>query len=178
MKVKTLAQALKYVERVKICTVMSSKSAKVASLWDAVDLPDDDGQTKWGQRVEAIWRWKNELPHKYPDRVFYGKLPGGLAALMTVDYLRNTHYPDHHRPVATCRPLAQEVYKLIRRNSGATTAALRKEAVSLCDCSKSQFDTALKQLQTTLNVARVNSAPMEPDAWVPFTEMYMDITKA
>ncbi|HBE70553.1 MAG TPA: hypothetical protein DDW52_20600 [Planctomycetaceae bacterium] len=178
MHVRTLSQALKYVEKVKICTVMSSKSAELASLWDAVDLPDDEGETKWGRRVEAIWRWKNELPHKYPDRIFYGKLPGGLAALMTIAYLRDTHYPSHHQSVEACRPLAQDVFTLIRRSSGATTAAIRREAIELYGCTKSQFDTALKQLQTTLNVARVNSAPMEPDAWVPFTEMYIDVLQA
>jgi hypothetical protein len=35
----------------------------------------------------------------YPEEIFYGKIPGGRAALMSMDYLRVEHYPKHHRPL-------------------------------------------------------------------------------
>jgi hypothetical protein len=73
-----------------------------------VDLPDrQPGEKGWGQKVVAIWRWKNELPAIYPEVIFYGKIPAGRAALMSMDYLRVEHYPKHHRPLMECSALAQ-----------------------------------------------------------------------
>jgi hypothetical protein len=42
-------------------------------------------------------------------------------------------------------------------------------------CTKSQFDTALKNLQITMNIARLNGPQIEKDTWVSFREMYLDI---
>lgn len=176
--VKTLKQAKRFVEKVKICTLFSDKIEGVRSLWDAVDLPEKGGgRSKWGARVEAVWTWKNELPEKFPDCIFYGKLPGGHAALMTLAYLRDTHYPAASKPPEACSELAQQVYEIIRRSSG-TTAEIRKQAIAQHACTKSRFDTALKQLQTTLNIARVPAPAHSNDSWVPFSELYLDIAQA
>ncbi|MCC5024237.1 MAG: hypothetical protein J6386_16245 [Candidatus Synoicihabitans palmerolidicus] len=114
-------------------------------MWDAVDLPTDGGgKTKWGARVEAIWAWKNELPAAFPDDIFYGKIPGGLAVLMAMSHLRETHYPAHHRPVFSCNDLAQKVYEIIRNNP-SSTAEIRAAAIERHGGTKSRFDTALKQ---------------------------------
>jgi hypothetical protein len=42
-------------------------------------------------------------------------------------------------------------------------------------CSKSQFDTALKNLQISLNIARSNDPAIERDTWLKFQELYPDI---
>ena len=42
-------------------------------------------------------------------------------------------------------------------------------------CSKSQFDTALKNLQISLNVVRANDPTIERDTWLPFQELYPGI---
>ena len=116
------------------------------SLWDVVDLPEEGGgRTKWGAKVEAIWAWKNELPETYPDEIYYGKIPGGHAALMTIDYLVESHYVKAHKPVEACSELAQGVYELVKVNSG-TTGTLRDEAMSRFGCTKSRFDTCLKAI--------------------------------
>lgn len=173
--VKTLKGALRFVESVQVCTLFSDKVDGIPALWDAVDLPENSGgRTKWGAKVEAVWAWKNELPEKFPERIFYGKLPGGHAALMTLSYLRDTHYPATWKPVAKCSELAQQVYDIVRRNSG-TTGEIRKEAMAQYGCTKSRFDTALKQLQITLNIARTNEPATANDRWVPFREMYVDL---
>jgi hypothetical protein len=176
-QVRTLTGALKFIQSVELCTLFSDKVEGIPSLWDAVDLPEEGGgQTKWGAKVEAIWAWKNELPEKYPAAVFYGKLPGGHAALMTLSYLRDTHYPSTWKPVSECSELAQQVYEIIRRNP-ATTGEIRKEAIALHGCTKSRFDTALKQLQITLNIARLNEPGLTNDTWLPFHEIYPDLAK-
>ena len=173
--VKTLEEALEFVQSVGICTIFADRADGIPSLWEAVDLPDRrGGRTKWGAKVEAVWTWKNELPEMYPDDVYYGKIPGGHAALMTMDYLRETHYAKTHQSVESCSELARQVFDLIRINPN-TTGELRREAMSLYGCTKSRFDTALKQLQVTLNIVRSNDADSKNDTWIPFSEAYLDI---
>ena len=177
MIVKTLEEALEFVESVDMCTIFSGKVKGVPALWDVVDLPENGGgRTKWGAKVEAVWAWKNALPETYPDDIFYGKLPGGHAVFMTIDYLVGTHYPKAYKPVEACSELAQQVYEIIRLNPN-TTGELRKEAMSLYGCSKSQFDTALKQLQVTLNIVRSNEPGLKNDTWIPFSEVYLDLVE-
>ena len=60
-----------------------------------MDLPEKQpGEKGWGPKISAVWRWKNQLPAHYPREIFYGKMKGGAAVLMTLDYLRNHHYPN------------------------------------------------------------------------------------
>ena len=42
-------------------------------------------------------------------------------------------------------------------------------------CTKSRFDTALKNLQISLNVVRSNDPTIERDTWLAFQEQYPDI---
>lgn len=174
-KVKTLEQALEFVLQVKVCLIFGSKTSHLPSLWDVVDLPGRmPGRKGWGQKVEAIWAWKNELPAEFPDEIFYGKLAGGLAVLMSVAHLRNIHYPSHHRAITECSSLAQRAMTLIR-SEPQTTAELRKALSPTGALSKSKIESALVELQVTLNIARSNDANLKRDTWLPFAEQYPDV---
>jgi hypothetical protein len=174
-KIKTLLQARAFVSKVKTCLIFGSKKSTLPSLWDVVDLPDRvPGQKGWGKKIEAIWAWKNELPALFPDEIFYGKLPSGLAVLMDIDYLRTTHYQEHHRDVSGCSPLARKVFALIRSEPHTTTEL--RNAVSPSDAiSKSKIESALVELQVTLNIVRSNAPNVKRDLWLPFSEQYPDI---
>jgi len=175
MKVKTLEQACRFVIKERICTVFAGSSKTLKSLWDAVDLPDKQpGETGWGAKVGAVWSWKNQLPAQYPSEIFYGKMKGGSAVLMTVDYLHDCHYPQCHQEIHKCRPLAQQIFELICQAPYETTA-LRRESIERFACTKSQFDTALVELQVTLNIVRSNEPGIDRDTWLPFQEIYLDI---
>lgn len=169
--VTTLEEAYEYVQEVKLCTIYSRSVKGTPSLWEAVDLPDTGGATKWGARMEAVWTWKNELPAVYPDDIFYGKIAGGHAVLMAMDHLRAEHYPRFHKPVAQCGALARDVFEIIRLSPGET-AQIRQEAMERSGCTQSRFETALKQLQVTLNIARSNEPDVKKDLWLPFLELY------
>jgi hypothetical protein len=177
MKVKTLEQARRFVIQARICTVFPELSKTMKSLWDAVDLPEKQpGGKGWGPKISAVWTWKNELPACYPKEIFYGKTKGGAAVLMTLDHLRDKHYPQFHRDIGSCRRLAQQIYELIRFDSCETTE-LRRTGMARFGCTKSQFDSALKELQITLNIVRSNEPDLERDTWLPFQEIYYEIYK-
>ena len=175
--VRTLEQAKAFVLRAGICGIFSDANGKMPCLWDVVDLPGrKPGEKGWGEKITAIWSWKNELPAAYPKKIFYGKIKGGLAVLMNMDYLREEHYPKHHRPLRECSTLARKLYDIIRLDP-IVTGRLREEMNMTRRPERNQFERALQELQVTLNIARRNSADDENDTWVPFAEQYLEIVR-
>jgi hypothetical protein len=173
--VRTLKQARTFVLEAGLCGIFSTGGDRMPRLWDVVDLPEwQPGEKGWGQKVTAIWRWKNELPAVFSDEIFYGKIPGGLAVLMSMDYLRDEHYPRHHRPLQERSPLARKIHALLR-NDPHTTSQLRVELDMTRRPERSAFDRALKELQTTLNIVRRNHLDDDSDTWVPFSEQYLEM---
>lgn len=173
MKIKTIEDAREFIKDVKICTVFPSDKVAHTSLYEHVDLPEKQpGESGWGARVEAVWPWKNQLPADYPHDIYYGKIKGGFAVLMAMTYLAEVHFPAAYKPVATLNHLAQQIFEKIR-NEPWTTSELRQEIIRETGCSKSQFDTALKNLQISMNIVR--DAAAEQDTWLTFAETHADI---
>jgi len=173
--IKTFEDACEFILKHKVCTVFGSKDSPYPSLWDNTDLPDKKpAGGGWSPRVMAVWRWKTEIPQTFPDEVFYGKLPGGDAALIEMEHFRTVHYPEHHQPVTELDALSQAIYEFIA-DEPACTGDLRRRAVSELGCTKSRFDTALKKLQITLNVVRSNDPKIENDLWLTLEEVYPDL---
>ena len=173
MGIKTIEQARAFVKEVKVCTIFPSDKTELPSLYEQVDLPEKQpGESGWGARMSAVWPWKNQLPALYPNEIYYGKIKGGFAVLMEMDYLAEVHFAAAHQPVESLNSLAQAIFEWVRVEPWTTTD-LRREVVSARGCSKSQFDTALKNLQISLNVVREPDA--EHDTWLAFRELYADI---
>lgn len=173
MKVKTIEDACRFVKSVQICTIFPSAKTELTSLYERVDLPEKQpGESGWGERMEAVWPWKNKLPNDYPDEIYYGKIKGGFAVLMDMDYLDQVHFAAAHQPVTALNQLAQQIFERIRVEPWSTTE-LRNEIIFAVGCSKSQFDTALKNLQISLNIVRDSAA--EQDTWLPFQEVYSEV---
>ncbi len=173
--IKTVEEARLLIRELKICTIFDSSKTELPSLWEHIDLPEKQkGEKGWGQKVTAVWDWKNRLPAMFPDEIFYGKIKGGLAVLMTMDYLRDFHFASSYRCIDELNPLAAHIFEKIRNEPWETTA-LRKEVIEEYGCSKSQFDTALKNLQISLNIVRSNDPEIERDTWLAFQELYPNI---
>lgn len=170
-KVRTLDEARDFILESGVCLLFSASQEGLPSLWEVTALSDKRPARGWSPRVVAIWHWKNELPAEFPEDIFYGKLPGGLAMLMSLEHLRAKHYPQHHVPLPKCSVLARRVYELIRREP-RTTAQVRKALLNPGIVNKSMVDRALTELQTTLNITRTNAPEVETDTWVRFTEQY------
>ncbi len=173
--IKTFEHAYQFVLKQKVCTVFGSKKSPYPSLWDNTGLSEKKPKAGgWSPKVTAVWDWKTRIPQTFPDSVFYGKVPGGDAVLMEMQHFRNVHYSDAFQPVCELDSLAQEVYELIRLEP-AFTGPLRKRAIAELACTKSQFDTALKKLQVSLNVVRSNDPKMKNDFWLSMREVHLDI---
>ena len=160
-----------------MCGIFSDANGTMPCLWNVVDLPTrKPGERGWGEKVNAIWRWKNELPARYPHEIFYGKTKSGLAVLMSIDYLRDHYYPKHHRPLSDCSALAQQLYSLIKLDP-IRTGTLREQMDMTAGPDRRKFDRALRELQATFNIVRRNSLLDENDTWVPFSEQYLDVAR-
>ncbi|KAA3662350.1 MAG: hypothetical protein DWQ04_13750 [Chloroflexi bacterium] len=173
--IKTFEEARLLVRELKICTIFESSKTELPSLSEHIDLPEkQEGEKGWGQKVTAVWDWKNRLPATFPNEIFYGKIKGGIAVLMTMEYLRDVHFATAYRCVDELNSLAGHIFEKIRNEPWETTS-LRKEVIEEQGCSKSQFDTALKNLQISLNIVRSNDPKIERDTWLAFQEVYPDI---
>lgn len=171
-RIRTLRQARDFVRRCGLCLVFADRRSPLPSLWDAVDLPErQPGESGWGQRIGAVWTWKNQLPADYPDEIFYGKDARGKAVLMTVEHLRKVHYPQHHRPLTACSPLARKLFEQVRIEP-MTTPALRQAVLKGDRTQRHAFAKALVELQVTLNIVRCNTPEVTADTWVRFHEQY------
>ncbi|MBL4575965.1 MAG: hypothetical protein JKY51_07690 [Opitutaceae bacterium] len=175
--IKTIDQARRFILAEKICTIFKSNLKEIKSLWDTVDLPDRQaGEGGWGEKIGAIWYWKNALPELFPNEIFYGKIRGGAAVLMSMAYLRESHYQAYHKPVEECRELSREIFELVRLEP-YETGVLRRECLERFGCTKNRFDGALKELQITLNIVRSNEPGLERDTWLRFSDVYPDIQR-
>lgn len=172
---KTIEEARAFVRDVKVCTIFEAQKCKHTSLWEHLDLPDKQpGESGWGQKVQAVWRWKNQLPALHPNEIFYGKIKGGHAVLMDMTYLREQHFAKAYQPVEELSPLAQFAFEMIQQEPWET-GTLRKVAIAEMDTTKSRFDTAMKHLQISMNIVRSSGMELEKDTWETFEEVYPDI---
>ncbi|MFO0924879.1 MAG: hypothetical protein U0905_20625 [Pirellulales bacterium] len=173
--IKTFEDAYEFVLQQKIVTVFGSKGSSHPSLWKNTALSEKKPKSGgWSPKVVAVWDWKTRLPQTYPESIYYGKISGGDAVLMEMQYFRDIHYPGSYQPVSELDVLAQTVYDLIRLEPDYT-GPLRKRAMEVLACSKSQFETALKKLQISLNIVRSNDPLLKNDFWLPMREVYFDI---
>ncbi len=176
--IKTFEEARLLIRELKICTIFKSSKTELPSLWEHVDLPEKQkGEKGWGQKVTAVWNWKNRLPAEFPDEIFYGKIKGGFAVLMTMEYLRDIHFVSSYKSIDQLNPLERHIFEKIR-NEPWETKDLRTEVIEERSCSKSQFDTALKNLQISMNIVRSNDPEVERDTWLAFQELYPNIWDA
>jgi len=91
-----------------------------------------------------------------------------------MDYLASDHFPQAYKDIQTQNILAQTIYSNIVVEPW-DTSTLRKVTMQEVGCTKSQFNTALKNLQITMNIVRLNDSRIEKDTWVPFKELYLNV---
>lgn len=110
--IKTFDEAYQFVLDHKVCKVFGSKGSPHPSLWDNTALSEKKPKAGgWSPKVVAVWDWKTRIPQTYPGSVYYGKIHGGDAVLMEMQYFRETHYPAAFQMVSELDALAQQVVR-------------------------------------------------------------------
>ena len=94
---------------------------------------------------------------------------------MSMDHLRDVHYPQAHKDISKCSPLARKMFNLIRAEP-MTTSELRKALPPTVTLTKSALDRALVELQVTLNITRSNAPEIQQDTWLRFFDQYPWLT--
>ncbi len=169
--VHTVEEARDFVLAMGMIGILHDAKGKLPTLWDAVDFPNKQrGEGGWGEKMGKVWSWKNVLPATYPEEIFYGKIKGGRAVLMSTEKLREL-YQQHHKPLEQCSTLAQQLFEVIRH--GPIMTIPLRQVVGVTDRKdRGPFDRALQELQVTFNIARSNHPGVEGDIWLPFTKQY------
>lgn len=109
---KTFEAARLLVQQLQVCTIYDRARTELPSLWEHVDLPEKQpGEKGWGEKVSAVWDWKNRLPAEFSDEIFYGKVKGEFAVLMLMDYLRDVHFKSAYKPVDQLNSLCAYIYR-------------------------------------------------------------------
>lgn len=172
---RTFEDAFQFVCDRKVCTVFGSDGSPYPSLWEHTDLSEAKPKTGgWSPKVMAVWDWKTRIPQTYPESVFYGKVAGGDAVLMEMQHFRTEHFPQAFRSVSSLDSISQAIYECVRLEP-SYTGPLRKKVMQRVECTKSQFDTALKKLQISLNIVRSNDPQLKNDFWIPMREIHLDL---
>jgi hypothetical protein len=170
--VQTIEEAREFVLKVGVCGVLHDKSG-APNLYDAVDAPEKQpGDSGWGDKMGKVWSWKNELPARYPDEIFYGKRKGGGAILCSMAHLKQL-YADQHKPLEALSETARKLYEYIEQNP-LNNSELKQLSGMSGKASKSAYDRALLELQVAFQIVRVNQTDVEGDTWTPFALQYPD----
>jgi len=167
--VKTIEEARNFVLQVGACGILHDSKGGF-TLWDAIDAPEKQpGEAGWGDKMGIVWSWKNELPARYPDQIFYGKRKSGAMLCSMAELKRQ--YNEGHRPLSSLSPTAQRLYAVVAQ-APVSNKELREIALMTGKEFKNAFDKAMLELQLTFQIVRVNLLEAESDTWTPFDKQY------
>ncbi|MGH2592067.1 MAG: AlkZ-related protein [Anaerolineae bacterium] len=170
LRLKTPADAVRFVNELGFCFLWPITGVEMPSLWAAVagdrpvaDEHDDPGHVTWGWKDQSLdKRWWH-----------YAKLLRGKATLVSLDTLpyfyalsENFGGPDDYLEEYRAGRLsieAKTIYEVLRDGGAMDTVRLRREARMSADSSKTRFEKALTDLQKGLKILPVGVA--EAGAW-------------
>src|SRR4029077_4773919 len=81
-RVKTPADAARFIESVGLCVLFPLKNVPLPSLYYAVSHRRD---ARWDKFAQLIWKWKDELPRK--RFAFYAKALKGRGTFVSLKFL-------------------------------------------------------------------------------------------
>src|SRR3990167_4999165 len=88
MKVWTISQAARFVDRVGFCLLFPIKGLRLPSLWAAVKGRSPrrfDLIAEWDADTERLWGWKDELPRR--RLAYFGGYFRGRKSLLSLAFL-------------------------------------------------------------------------------------------
>jgi hypothetical protein len=171
LTLKTVDQAVNYINERGFILFWPTKGMLVPSLWTAVagdrpvpDEHDDPGHVTWG--------WKDGLLGK--QRCYYGRVLRKKNTFISMDvlpyfYALSPNYGDPNEDylidyeAGRLTAAAKNMYEALLSRGPLDTIALRKLAGLTSQSSNTEFNRALDELQTTFRILPVGVS--EAGAW-------------
>jgi hypothetical protein len=172
LQVRSLQQALEFVEDVGFCFLFPASGIEMPSLWEAIcgmarSLPahHDD------QELGYAWEWKDELPSR--GLAYYGKLLRKKPMLISLKLLPHFYalsdnsgelddyvleYQDGKLSIE-----ARQVYEALLEHGALPTSHLRRRAGLSGKEDARRFDRAIVELQLGLKIVKTGIS--DANAW-------------
>lgn len=168
-RVRTLAQAARYIGRVGFCLLFPIKGLRLPSLWAAVKgralVPSKAEGPKqfnlvaaWDDDALRLWEWKDELPRR--RLAFSGKVFRGKKSLISLRFLPcfcclagNYGAPGEYKQLyreGKISPEARAVCEQLFRHGPQATLELRHALGFTSPRQNRRFKRALEELQRRL----------------------------
>ena len=171
-RVRTAAEAVRFIDAAGYCLLFPIQSLPLASLYYAVARRDIRLGPGWDKHCEKIWHWKDDLPRR--RRAFYAKYFKGRGTFISAQLLPHflamhetaAEPGDHEGFYARGRIShdAQTIWQALERHGPLATLELRNACKMDTTAGNARFKRAMGQLQRLLLVVHFGTE-QETAAW-------------
>jgi hypothetical protein len=168
-RLRTTADAVRFIETVGFCVLFPVKNVPLPSLYYAVSRRQE---VRWDKSAQLIWKWKDELPKK--RRAFYGKYFKGRGSFISLKFLPQflaTHgtaiEPRDAEAFYRTGRISHEALELwlaLAKHGPLPTLELRHACNMESQAGNKRFKKAMLELQGLLIVTH-SGAEQETEAW-------------
>ena len=168
-RVKTAADASRFIDQAGFCVLFPLKNVALPSLYYAVS---HRRAARWDKSAQLIWRWKDELPKK--RRAFYAKYfkgRGTFLSLKSLTQLLAMHGtavgPDKAECFYNAGRISRDacdLWKALGQHGAMATLGLRHACKLETQAGNKRFKKAMLELQGLLIVTH-SGAEQETEAW-------------
>ncbi len=168
-RLRTTADALRFIENVGFCVLFPVKNVPLPSLFYAVSRRTD---VRWDKYAQLVWKWKDELPKKRGS--FYGKYFKGRGSFISLKFLpqflatRGTAIEPREAEAfyktGRISHDALELWLALAKHGPLPTLELRHACKMESQAGNKRFKKAMLELQGLLIVTH-SGAEQETAAW-------------
>ncbi len=168
-RVRTPADAVRFIDRCGFCTLFAVKKVPLPSLYYVVTR---QSPAVWDKTTEKIWGWKDELPRK--KQAFYAKYFRTRGTFISPEMLPHflasrespTRVEDHERFYSAGRVThaAHEIWCALAEHGPLATLELRHACKMESKAGNARYKQAMLELQCLLVVTHFG-IEQETAAW-------------
>jgi hypothetical protein len=167
--VKTLSDAVRFIDHVGFCMLFPVKNVPLPSLYYAVARRTD---ARWDKYAKLIWKWKDELPKN--RRACYAKYFKGRGTLLSLTLL--PHFlamqgtavePGDAKAFYNAGRISHDALELwltLAKHGPLPTLELRHACKMETKAGNARFKKAMRELASLLIVTH-SGAEQETEAW-------------
>jgi hypothetical protein len=169
MRVKTAADARRFIDASGFCLLFPIKNVPLPSLYYVTAKQTN---ARWDKYAQLIWKWKDELPKK--RRAFYAKYFKGKGTFISLNFL--PHFlamhgtavePDEAEAFYKTGRISHDALELrqeLGKHGALATLELRHACKMETQAGNKRFKKAMLELQGLLIVTHCG-AEQETEAW-------------